>query len=281
MKTNTKAKPVIDFDAALNMLKSNGMAPADLCNLISELGSTNPAYFHNKFEGGLRLLQVPAELSQLSAYLLRRFAGKKIRYLEVGVGSCGTLIFFGHLFRKHGIDFIPSAVDDFSYTSGGLLTDQRARVQWCKENLGLNFLECDSSQGSVERWLGDNRYDLILIDADHTFEGCLVDFLTYLPHLEHTGILLFHDITICRNAVGEVYEFAKNAFSTSMDFTESNTCGIGLLEGWKDELPSSVAVARVMQSRFRAQASAFLVRRSLWQRLRQKLRRHLFTTRTE
>ena len=271
------ASPAIDFDTALKRLTSSDLAIADLSGIIGELGSNNPGYFHNGFEGGLRLQQVPNELSQLSAYLLQRFAGKQVRYLEVGVGSCGTLIFLSYLFRKHGIEFIPSAVDDFSYTSGGLLTDQRSRVQWCQDNFNLNFLECDSSQRNVQAWLGDKRYDLILVDADHSFEGCLVDFLTYLPHLERSGVLLFHDIQACSNAVGEVYEFAKSFFSTSAEFAELNTCGIGLLDGWKGEMPSAVAVARIMQKRLRDQANAFSIRRPVWQRIRQKLSRALST----
>ena len=290
MKATATTYPVISFDIALNKLKSHSMATADLSDLISELGSNCPAYFHHKFGGGLRLQQVPRELSELSVYLLQRFAGKKIRYLEVGIGSCGTLIFLDYLFRKNGISFIPSAIDDFSYTSAGHLSDQRARVQWCEENLGLKFLEYDSSQQAVATWLGDNRYDLILIDADHSFEGCLVDFLTYLPHLDHTGVLLFHDIrsSACPG-VGEVYEFAKESFVTSRVFSESNTCGIGLLDAWNGDLPSAVEVSRVTQKHIRSlhqiskkeiadirdQGYGISVKRLAWRRLKQRIKQAL------
>lgn len=279
--------PVIDFDAALNKLLSHSMAITDLPALISELGSNIPGYFHNKYEGGLRLQQVPNELSQLSASLLQRFAGTKVRYLEVGVGSCGTLIFLGHLFAKHGGVLVPSAIDDFSYTSEGRLLDQRCRVRWCEKNLGLRFLETDSSsQRSVEAWFGNNSYDLILIDADHSFEGCLVDFLTYLPHLDRNGVLLFHDVTSSSCAgVGEVYKFAESYFETHQLFSESNNCGIGLLTKWKRKEPSALDIAGLCRKHIRSlstrgisyQDDSISVKRLVWKRLKQKIKLSLYS----
>ena len=37
-------------------------------------------------------------------------------------------------------------------------------------------------------------FDLIFIDADHTYEGVKSDFNNYLPMLSEGGVLGFHDV---------------------------------------------------------------------------------------
>lgn len=39
----------------------------------------------------------------------------------------------------------------------------------------------------------DNSIDLLLIDADHTFDGVSADYTNYLPKLAPNGVILFHD----------------------------------------------------------------------------------------
>jgi len=278
----------IDFDTALSKLTESRMSVGELDELINNLGAIRPEYFHHKYEGGLCLQQVPGELSAASARLLDRFSGQDIRYLEVGVGSCGTLIYFAHLFQKHGIGFIPFAVDNFAYTS--FLANQRTRVHWCEKNLGLQFLDGDSTQQNVRTWMGERRFDLILVDGDHSFEGCLIDFLTCLPHLERNGVFLFHDVRsqLCPG-VGKVYDFAKRYFQDQKVFSHSSTCGIGMMEDWNGELPSSVDVARLCREHIKSlqldharkmserdiEGVSLSVKRLAWKRLKQKAKRLL------
>jgi hypothetical protein len=39
----------------------------------------------------------------------------------------------------------------------------------------------------------DGPIDLLLIDGDHSYEGCRSDFENYMPHVAEDGLVLFHD----------------------------------------------------------------------------------------
>jgi hypothetical protein len=200
--------------------------------LISKLGSNAPEYFLHEYGGGLELQQVPKELSDLSRYLLERLAGRNVNYLEVGIGSCATLIFLSEFLNRHNINVTLSAVDNFDYYKKGQLEQQKARVEWCVENLGLTFFNCDSSTSAIDSFLINQVFDVILVDGDHSYEGCLLDLATCLPFLKEGGILILHDVTsLACPGVGRVYEFAKKYFKSFTTISHSATCGIGILEG--------------------------------------------------
>ena len=48
---------------------------------------------------------------------------------------------------------------------------------------------------SVARQLGQNRFDFLFIDGDHSYEGVLRDFITYYPLVRPGGLIAFHDIS--------------------------------------------------------------------------------------
>src|SRR4030043_1208505 len=41
----------------------------------------------------------------------------------------------------------------------------------------------------------DNIFDIVIIDADHTYRSVLVDTLTWLPLLKDTGVIIYHDFS--------------------------------------------------------------------------------------
>lgn len=46
--------------------------------------------------------------------------------------------------------------------------------------------------------------DIVFIDADHTFDGCLKDFKNYEPDLKEDGLVIFDDYTQENNPTNEV-----------------------------------------------------------------------------
>lgn len=163
---------------------------------------------------------------------MRRFAGRSLRYLEVGIGSCATAIFLAHLFRAHGIAATMAAVDNFDYERRGVLAEQQARLAWCREHLGLTFAEIDTRTPAFAQWLEGQQFDLVLVDGDHSFAGCLWDTVQCLPALAPDGLLILHDIAsqACPG-VGEVFALAREAATAHHVFSHADTCGIGVLEG--------------------------------------------------
>ena len=245
--------PSITFSDALKRLENYPLdLTADITEIISNLGSIDPEYFHHNYKGGLELQQVPEELSQLSRALIRRYRGLKIKYLEVGVGSCATLIFLSHLFKKNGIEASLFAIDNLNHFHTGLLENQKSRIEWCQKNIGLTFFDMDSTKPEFTDWLKGLSYDVILVDGDHSFEGCLWDFSQCTRSLKKDGWIILHDITSdsCPG-VGEVFEFGKKIFSNSYTYSSSNTCGIGVLEGppESDEILAKALFASIKKIR--------------------------------
>lgn len=224
--------PKLTFEEALGRLKCLDWDPARLADEIGALGSVHPEYFSHKFSGGLEMQQIPSELAQLADRVIQRFAGRSIDYLEVGVGSCGTLIFLDSLFRKHGVSARLHAVDNLNYYEAHGLKGQKGRIEWCVQNLNLDFANLDSGSKDFERWMGDRSFDLTLIDGDHSFEGCALDFAICLPRLAEKGTLVLHDVTsaICPG-VGRLLEHIRPLFRNCELISNSVTCGIAVLDG--------------------------------------------------
>jgi hypothetical protein len=73
----------------------------------------------------------------------------------------------------------------------------------------------------------ENSIDLLHIDGHHSYESICNDFLTWLPKMKTSGIVLIHDIFVHRTTFG-VFRFwkeIKNKYKT-MEFTFSHGLGI-------------------------------------------------------
>jgi predicted O-methyltransferase YrrM len=64
----------------------------------------------------------------------------------------------------------------------------------CKEFIDINKIKyIKGSTNDVHIKFENNFFDIILIDADHSFKGVCEDINNYLPKLKKDGLLLFHD----------------------------------------------------------------------------------------
>jgi cephalosporin hydroxylase len=50
------------------------------------------------------------------------------------------------------------------------------------------------TQEAARAMLGDARLDFLLIDGDHSYDGCKADYLMYGPMVSDQGWIAFHDI---------------------------------------------------------------------------------------
>ena len=87
-------------------------------------------------------------------------------------------------------------------TSDNWIFKNYSQIEWATKNrnaLGfeskITFVESDSKSYAAElRNMRDRpKFDLIFIDGDHSYEGCLSDMKDYMPMLEEGGYLVMHD----------------------------------------------------------------------------------------
>lgn len=67
--------------------------------------------------------------------------------------------------------------------------------------------------------------DVLLIDADHAYDGIKRDFELWSPFVRPEGLILFHDICSCRETVGR---FVDELIIAGHDITRGNLDSAGL-----------------------------------------------------
>jgi Methyltransferase domain len=148
--------------------------------LCADIPDAFPQHLQWAVGHGLKHWQAPNQFSQYLAHL----SGYPIRsYLELGVRHGGTfaitveyLSCFHPLEKATGID-----IDDVP----GMHALQRRRPE-------VRFLQLDTRSPELARELeAHGPYDLVLVDADHSYEACRSDVDAVL---EHANILALHDI---------------------------------------------------------------------------------------
>ena len=130
--------------------------------------------------GGLKHWQAPNQFSRYLAHLARY----PIRsYLEIGVRHGGTFaITVEYLGRFHPLT-AATGIDIDDVPAMHSLSRQRPEVR---------FLQLDTRSPELAREVETHGpYDLVLVDADHSYEACRSDVETVL---EHANILALHDI---------------------------------------------------------------------------------------
>ena len=87
-------------------------------------------------------------------------------------------------------------------TSDNWIYKNYSQIEWATKNrnaLGfetkITFVKSDSkTYAATLRNIPDRpKFDLIFIDGDHTYDGCLSDMKDYMPMLEAGGYLVVHD----------------------------------------------------------------------------------------
>jgi len=132
-----------------------------------------------------------AELRMLSSFAMHVQRKKSSKYLEIGIFGGGT------------IKFIKNCAKGIDCTGIDLFEDFR-------NNLENTHVSGNYSLEDVQNFLGQDvkllkgdsvtllknmkeKYDLIFIDGNHTYEGAKADFENSLPLLAEDGFIAFHN----------------------------------------------------------------------------------------
>lgn len=191
-----------------------------------EAGSSNPKYFHAVKEGRMKLQQVPEEYAEL-LLLLKGFNAET--YLALGIGNGGSFAmecFFMNETLKSAI-----AVDCLAYKDLGIGQNELEIQDYISLIDGEIKKEFINSTTDTFFTITQGRFDVIFIDADHSYEGARKDYDNSLKHINKGGIIIFHDINsdACPG-IKRLWSEAKKDHSTYKEFIHSKTCGIGVIQ---------------------------------------------------
>lgn len=140
-------------------------------------------------------------------YLWELLSGRPFKfYIEVGIGSMGTICNMAGLIKENhmdcrciGIDIfgeLPRDITGSNSHQGDVIRIEEAEELLIKMQFDriVKLYKGDSSVilGEILESI-HHMEKLIFIDANHTYEGCLADFKAVDNHLMKGDIVVFHD----------------------------------------------------------------------------------------
>lgn len=170
------------------------------------------------------------ELSILLAFLARTSIPALI--IELGYGDGGL---------AWALRQLPSQPTVLSVTLPNPVTDAYRTAPTSRQHIIPGDTQDPATHQAVISWLGDQRADLLIIDADHKYDSALQDWIAYSPLVKPTGLVMFHDIAM---AIGypevQVHrlwqELKADHYVTEIVSNPSGLAGIGLVWGKRNPL---------------------------------------------
>ena len=132
------------------------------------------------------------------AECLVEFAPKNC--LEIGVASGFSSAFILHVMENRDRNFKLVSVDfakDYYIDPEkpvGFIIDQINPTPRCKFELHTGFWAAD-----LPKLVGQEKFDVIFIDANHRHPWTWIDLVLSLPRLSDSGLILLHDIHLYKN----------------------------------------------------------------------------------
>jgi cephalosporin hydroxylase len=148
--------------------------------------------------GAIRPLQNPWEISEL----MKRVREKQPRVIvEIGTAKGGTLF----LFCQHAADDVTIISLDlpFGRNGGGYPKwKEKLYAKFAKPGQTLHLMRAnshlDETRTRIEALLKGRKIDVLMIDADHSYEGVKRDYDLYSPLLAQDGFIAMHDVILNR-----------------------------------------------------------------------------------
>lgn len=185
--------------------------------------------------GAIRPLQNPWEIGEL----MKRVREKQPRVIvEIGTAKGGTLF----LFCQHAADdaTIISLDLPFGRNGGGYPKwKEKLYAKFAKPGQTLHLMRAnshlDETRTRIEALLKGRKIDVLMIDADHSYEGVKRDYDLYSPLLAADGFIAMHDVILNRfDPEIEVHRFWDELKATEKteelvhDYGQGNL-GIGIV----------------------------------------------------
>ena len=156
---------------------------------VEAMGSDSIAVFGGTFEGGINLQQVPDEIVPCINDIIKS-KHKIENFLEIGSAAGGTSFLFDRVFDLENIVI----VDDNRHPKHELRSDNLKNVK-AKVSEYINDSKYHGSINFVKNL--SIKFDVILIDGDHSHDGVVSDINNYSQFLSDDGFLILHDTVAC------------------------------------------------------------------------------------
>jgi hypothetical protein len=130
--------------------------------------------------GGLHIWQYPNQFSKYIVFM-KQYAISS--YIEIGCRRGGTFILTTEYLKIFNEEINSVAVD---------IEDFPSINEYVKLNHNTKFMKINSQSQEFKEMMNTNKYDVIFIDGDHSYEGVTSDYNTCK---ESGSIFVFHDIS--------------------------------------------------------------------------------------
>lgn len=158
------------------------MNQSELRDALCKAGAEGDAYGFPR--GPYKIQQHADELMPLLMWLHDNiFHGA--RYLEIGCAAAGTARFLDARLAFSEVTLL----DDGKHRDAELRPENVKRMR-CPH---IRQLVMSSHSGEARLALTGLKFDLILVDGDHSYEGCLKDLELACDHLADEGVVVVHD----------------------------------------------------------------------------------------
>jgi predicted O-methyltransferase YrrM len=206
--------------AKQNKISQPIMNIKDIEQYIIDAGSDCLEVFGGKFEGGVNVQQIPDELAPCILAIIE--SGQIIKsYLEIGVAAGGLTSIMNHFFQPVNIVL----VDD------GLHHKAKYRTEILQEIKREEIIGDVHDAEVVKQAAGS--YDIIILDADLSYEGTAKEIFNYVPMLNPGGFLMFHDSVYSTDVARVVKELKQNEdfeFIGEYVSAKQKPCGVALFK---------------------------------------------------
>lgn len=159
------------------------MVYEDVLRYIYSCGSDNVTVFGGLYEGGYHIQQVPEELAH-AIVVISRYRTKT--YLEIGAAAGGT----ARVFWDFGIARDIFIIDDNRHPKAFV---RKIILPMAHEWIGNS--QSIACYKQLEQW--DTRFDLVFVDADHSYDAVRHDCEMVLQFMSSPSILMLHDTIYC------------------------------------------------------------------------------------
>lgn len=159
--------------------------------------------------------------------LLHFLAGSTIPGLiiELGYGDGGL---------AWALRQLPSAPTVLSVTLPSPVVSAHRAAPEPRQHIIAGDTQDPATHQAVITWLGGEKADLLVIDADHKYDSALQDWIAYSPLVKQGGLIMFHDIAL---AIGypdiQVHklwaQLKADHITTEIVTNPSGLAGIGLV----------------------------------------------------
>lgn len=201
----------------INTIDINYITESKIIDIICRFGlfyDKTPIYgvytkCMNKPSDLMGLWQKPKELAMCILYLINNCEINS--FLEIGTFKASTFLILKHFLTKKNTDLISKTIDVYQHIDKSIF-------EFFDINFELTSIEHITSQ-----------YDLIFIDADHSYKEVSKDF-EYSLRLKPKYIL-FHDINdkYCPDVVKFWNEIKNNFIYKEFSSHDKNIMGLGLI----------------------------------------------------